>query len=205
MNNLESKFWKELWQNDDTPWDLGKEHPYLESVLQTFLSQLNDDQNIASLVPGCGRGHDAAFLARKNLGPVTGWDISELAVKAARALYSEIGNLNFATMNALEVAPDYHHSFDVIFDQAMLCALTRLQQVKYLAACQNLLKEGGHFISICFTKVSEEIEGPPFALQKQEILELFSKGFTLGHFRDHEAGARQPAILEEAAMIWRKG
>ena len=75
--------WDLVWKAGMTPWDKGAAQPALVATL--------DDKQLGALlprsgraaVPGMGRGFDAELLARRGLH-VTGVDISETAVEAAR-------------------------------------------------------------------------------------------------------------------------
>ena len=72
------------------------------------------------LVPGCGKGHDAAAWAEAGF-ETTGMDLSDLALNEARAKYEALSNLAFTHGNFLEDKP--HEPYDLVFEHTMYCAI----------------------------------------------------------------------------------
>ena len=70
--------WDQRYQENDTPWDRGEPAPPLVEYLE--------DNRLRGrvLVPGCGPGHDARFLASHGCD-VLGVDIAQLALQKAKA------------------------------------------------------------------------------------------------------------------------
>ena len=56
-------FWGDKWKEGHTPWDLGREHPGLHESLLLASDLGGLEKGARILVPGCGRGHEAYFLA----------------------------------------------------------------------------------------------------------------------------------------------
>ncbi|MFZ4766515.1 MAG: methyltransferase domain-containing protein, partial [Roseimicrobium sp.] len=73
--------WNACYERRETPWDKGLPTPVLSEVAARhpgiFCGRV--------LVPGCGTGHDARWLAEQNC-EVTGADIAPLAIERARVL-----------------------------------------------------------------------------------------------------------------------
>ena len=72
--------WNERYRVEDTPWDKSKPAPGLVDWLAK--RQMGPDTRV--LVPGCGKGHDAAAWAEAGF-ETTGMDLSDLALGEARA------------------------------------------------------------------------------------------------------------------------
>jgi 2-polyprenyl-3-methyl-5-hydroxy-6-metoxy-1,4-benzoquinol methylase len=74
--------WNARYEANDTPWDKGSPTPVLEEIYQRH-PDIFAGKSI--LVPGCGTGHDACWLAATG-AHTTGVDISPLAITKAREL-----------------------------------------------------------------------------------------------------------------------
>ena len=73
--------WDQRYLEGSDRWELGKPAPPLEAFLRTGRQAPQPPGRV--LVPGCGRGHEAALLA--DLGyEVTGLDFSSEAIQRAR-------------------------------------------------------------------------------------------------------------------------
>ena len=76
--------WDQRYLEGSDRWELGRPAPPLEAFLRTDSRAPQPPGRV--LVPGCGRGHEAALLA--DLGyEVTGLDFSSEAIQRAQALH----------------------------------------------------------------------------------------------------------------------
>ncbi|MDP0499058.1 MAG: methyltransferase domain-containing protein [Verrucomicrobiota bacterium JB022] len=128
------------------------------------------------LVPGCGRGHDAAALA----GPqaeVLGVDISATAVRAAQARYGRPG-LRFALCDALHSPAARLGRFDWVVEHTCFCAIPPRERPAYVRRMAELLRPGGHLLGIFFLE-PHVVTGPPFGVQPAELDRLFEPCFEL--------------------------
>ena len=89
LNTNQPQFWDNKYISSETKWDIGQPTP---AFVEYFQSLENKNQKI--LIPGCGSGHDAIFLA--NLGfDVYGVDITPKDINIARKkIPSKRGNFN---------------------------------------------------------------------------------------------------------------
>ena len=162
-------FWSDRYQNSDTPWDQAGAHPALNSVLpQLKLAK----QKV--LVPGCGRGHDAALFAQQG-HIVTGVDFSADAVAEAKKLYGHIPNLNFAQANIFQFAEQNAGTFDLIFEHTLYCAIDPSLRNKLVQAWRKVLQPRGQVLGILFS--FNQRKGPPFGGSEWEIRERLKKDF----------------------------
>ncbi len=90
--------WDAQYRDRDTPWDHGEAAPPLTELLETRPAAIWGDGTV--LVPGCGRGHDAALLARTGKR-VLGLDLSARAVDEARELHAGVEGLEFVSSDPL--------------------------------------------------------------------------------------------------------
>jgi 2-polyprenyl-3-methyl-5-hydroxy-6-metoxy-1,4-benzoquinol methylase len=195
------KAWQSRWQDGTTGWDLGMAHPSIAELLELSYKLAEVQPGFRAYVPGCGRGHEGAFLANAGFNVVAA-DFVEEAIAEAKMLYDDNTKLNFKVEDAL-IKQD-KESFDLVFDRAMLCALQAANRQAYLDAVVHRLKPGGLFMGILFSSIDDQVEkGPPFALSRDELWDLFSPSFSLVYCEQKKAQTL-PIIKSEWLVIWRK-
>lgn len=196
--------WQNRWQNGQTGWDLGREHPLIRKLM-TYIcdNKLLDQQSKPSAyVPGCGRGHEAAYLAKEGLQVVAADFVPE-AIKAANQTHGHIDDLEFRVEDALTSA-DEKGRYDLICDRAMLCALNPDMRNRYIQSMKERLKDGGLFIGVLFAQLhNTEKNGPPFALDQQQLFDLFSRDFSLVYLVSEKIQTL-PIVDSEWLTIWKK-
>jgi len=89
-NDPAGKSWDVAWKGNLTPWDKGGIQAPLEDLIES--GKVPFPTSGKALVPGCGRGYDAVYIASRLGLDTTGMDISETAVEAANqiALFQKV-------------------------------------------------------------------------------------------------------------------
>ncbi|MBI5546885.1 MAG: methyltransferase domain-containing protein [Deltaproteobacteria bacterium] len=168
MPGEEKRAWRSLWSEDKTFWDLGEAHPSLPPLLERARIQLGFELRGARVfVPGCGRGHEAAYLARQG-ARVEAVDYAPEAIEAARQRYPDVPGLTFEVADAFHAPPAAQGRFDAVVDRAMLCAIESSDRPRYLRACAERLRPGGLLVSVAFLEVRLP-SGPPFPISADEL------------------------------------
>lgn len=186
--------WEKRYADKDTPWDKGEPAPGLTDWLKN--QTLDPDARV--LVPGCGKGHDAAVWAKAGF-ETTGMDLSGLALSEALAKYDALPNLTFSPGNFLEDKPQ--EPYDLVFEHTLYCAINPERRDEYAKSLLNWLAPGRHFLAIHFVFPLTD-EGPPFGAGENEILNRFSTDFELikqwkpRHFEGRED--------EELMFLWQR-
>lgn len=171
--NRQNENWEERYRTGDTPWDKGATAPPLIEYLEQHAL------GGRVLVPGCGLGHDARYLAQ-HADQVIGLDISATAIDRAKQ-FPQPDNLHFQTADFFNLPSSFHGSFDFIFEHTFLCALQPERRTDYVQIAHQLLKPGGRLIAIFYTVIdgsSAVAEGPPFSISPAEIDALFEYAFS---------------------------
>ena len=102
----EPAFWQGLYESQADRWELGGPTPPLVEYLAKH-PRLPGER---LAVPGCGRGHDARFLARHGYR-VWGFDFAEPAIREARALAGRARvDVTFEQRDVFGLAADYRGS-----------------------------------------------------------------------------------------------
>lgn len=156
-----SKMWTERYLSNDTPWDFGEHHPCLNDILpQIKLTRAR------ILVLGCGRAHDAAFLAEQG-HIVTAIDASEAAIESAKELYGNQRNLTLIKADALNLSEEFHGQYDVVFEHTLYCAIHPSERNQLVKSWLKALTPEGHLLGVFFAM--ETPAGPPYGGSEWEI------------------------------------
>jgi len=187
--------WDQAYREGRTPWDKG----YAAPPLQAFLSRQNITGDV--LGPGCGLGHDVRLLARKGAS-VMGMDLSPEALRHARSFPSS-GNLRYEKGDFLELDAELKGTFDWVVEHTLFCALEPSQRKQYAESVRLALKNNGCFFAIFYRVIPGfDGEGPPFPVEENEIMDLFSPFMELlGRWIPEESYPSRPYGSEEVCLF----
>ncbi len=157
------EFWEGLYASGSDGWDLGQAAPPLQDFIDT--TPLPGGR---VAVPGCGRGHDARFLARRGYA-VVGFDFSPAAVTAARALAKrERVDVDFEQRDIFTLGGEYARAFDGVWEYTCFCAIDPARRDAYVRTMAAILKPGGWLLA-CFFPMRRIAAGPPFPVSRAEV------------------------------------
>lgn len=169
--------WEQRYREEDVPWDLGEAAPPFREVVENW--PIVDWWNEGTvLVPGCGRGYDAALLHRTGQ-KVIGLDLSATALQQARELHGEGPGLRWVEGNLF--SPDVRNGLtvDAVWEHTCFCAINPEQRPDYVDAMAELLAPGARLIGLFFLNPDVKA-GPPFGARREDIIRLLAPSFTLG-------------------------
>ena len=159
-------FWQGKYDQDHTPWDLGDVSAPVKTLVEGYFPPAG-----RVFIPGCGRGHEALYLAALGYS-VTALDIVAPPLEFLR-LQAKLRRVEVETLHGdlFDLSPQYDGTFDVWLEQACLCALAPGLRAAYEAVAHRLLKPGGVLLGV-FMEVPFD-DGPPFNLPPEVVLGLF--------------------------------
>ncbi len=168
--NLNKTFWENRYRDGQTGWDIG----YPAPALTAYIDQLADT-NSRILVPGAGRGYEAAYLWQQGFRNLTVLDIATRPLQAVRAKIPDLPEANTvqADFFAWQGGP-----FDLILEHTFFCAIPPGRRPDYARAMHRLLAPGGRLAGLLFDFPLTG-SGPPFGGSKAEYEGLFAPYFTL--------------------------
>ena len=165
------EFWEGLYATGGDAWELGQPAPPLQDFIET-----TPPPRGRVAVPGCGRGHDARFLARRGYD-VVGFDFSPAAVTAARALAKrERVDVEFEQRDIFTLGREYAHAFDGVWEYTCFCAIDPARRDAYVRTMAAILKPGGWLLA-CFFPMRRIAAGPPFPVSQAEVQRRFGSRF----------------------------
>ena len=172
MQINEDRDWEALYQANETFWDHGVASPGLVDYLAANPA-LPPGQ---TLVPGCGRGHDARALAKAGWS-VTGLDLAPSSVPLAKRLADEEGlAIDYRIVDFLSDEP--HQPFDIVLEHTLFCAIPPTRRIDYVQAVRRWLKPGGLYLAVNYM-ITDDNGEPPFSTTTAELDARFGEPFEL--------------------------
>ena len=163
-DSAHASFWDARYSAEVTPWDAGG----VPAALKAFADDRPSSARV--LIPGCGSGHEAAYLLARRWD-VLAIDFSPAAIARAAAV---LGDRSFVLQEAdffsLSDAP-----FDVIYERAFLCALPPRTWAAYGEQMARLTRPGGLLAGYFF--LAETPSGPPFGISNNDLEQLLGGSF----------------------------
>ena len=189
------EFWDHRFSQGITPWDAGR----VPNSFDRFVSA--SPSPLRTLIPGCGSAWEALHLDR--LGwPACALDFAPAALAAAQQVFAKAGGYGGELVLAdfFTFAPP--ERFELVYERAFLCALPRRLWSEYPTRMADLIKPGGYLAGYFFIDPGA-LRGPPFGIDRAELMELLSPRFSLleEHLTDDAIG---PFAGREYWMVWRR-
>ena len=168
--SAEAAAWDQRYREGRDGWELGAPTPPLDAFLRHDPRRPLPPGQV--LVPGCGRGHEAALLADLGFEAV-GLDISREALGEARRLHgSERPGLRWLQADLLDAAAlrsagIADGSLQGVVEHTCFCAIDPSRRGDYLAAVTRLLAPGGWLLGLfwCHGRPG----GPPFGSDAHQL------------------------------------
>jgi SAM-dependent methyltransferase len=166
-------FWEDLYARGADGWELGAPAPPLTHFIQT-----TPPPRGRVAVPGCGRGHDALYLARHGYG-VVAFDFAPTAIREARRLAGAAGvTVDWQQRDLFGPRDADRGAFDGVWEYTCFCAIDPRRRAEYVATVAALLRPGGWLLA-CFYPLRTYGAGPPFPVSKDEVRRLFVPPFRI--------------------------
>ncbi|AFY29120.1 methyltransferase domain-containing protein [Cyanobium gracile] len=169
-STAEPGHWDQRYRQGTDAWELGRPAPPLEAFLRTHPLAPRPPGRV--LVPGCGRGHEAALL--EALGFVAiGLDFSGEALAEARSLHGpDRAGLRWLQADlfdqqALEAAGLAAGSLTGIVEHTCFCAIDPERREDYIATVSRLLVPGGWLLGLFWCHRNPG--GPPWGSDPEAV------------------------------------
>jgi SAM-dependent methyltransferase len=166
-------FWEDAYARGADGWELGRPAPPLVDFVEA-----TPPPRGRVAVPGCGRGHDARFLARHGY-EVTAFDFSPAIVAVAEKLARDEGvDVSFEQRDVFGLPADYTHAFDGAWEYTCYCAIDPRRRDEYVDALARIIRPGGWLLA-CFFPLRRVSAGPPFPVARAEITRRLVRHFRI--------------------------
>lgn len=169
----QASFWEAKYLADESPWDLGEPAP----PLVHFFEQPIAPKSGQVVVLGCGKGHDAVFLAQRGLG-VTAVDFAPTAIASTMTLASSNQvQVKGLVENVFDLSTSHPQRFDYLFEHTCFCAIAPERRQDYVQLATTILQPQGILFGIFFTH--GRAGGPPFGVTVEMLRDLFMPHFDI--------------------------
>lgn len=165
----QSNWWTELYQSEQSRWDLNSPAPALTSLVPRLKLP-----RMRVLVLGAGSGNDAAWFAQQG-HIVTAIDFSEEAITRAKRKYGDLPDLKFIKADVFQLPASMNQSFDLVFEHTLYCAITPSRRNELVKTWRRVLVDHGHLMGVFFTM--DKPFGPPYGGTEWEIRSRLQKTF----------------------------
>jgi SAM-dependent methyltransferase len=192
--------WNDCYNRSETPWEKGRPTPVLADVMARHQTLFQG----RVLVPGCGMGHDARWLAERGM-QVTGADIAPLAIEKAQQL-DAAHRVDFRLADLFALPEDMLGAFDLVWEHTCLCALPLDMRTQYILGVKSALKADGAVAGVFYMNPDMDPgeEGPPFGIGVAELEKLWrDAGFEVADSWVPTVGY-EGRIGRERAMVLRQ-
>ena len=166
-------YWDKKYLLNESQWDIGEPTP----IFVDWFQKNKEKKKI--LVPGCGKGHDAFFLAK--LGhDVYALDFAQEAVDyMIRYARKHDVHINILNKNIFDMK-EYYGQFDIVLEYTFFCAIPVDSRQEYIKTIFDLLNDNGKLIGI-FLPIKKNLDegGPPFGVYLPEVLNMFKNYFKI--------------------------
>ncbi len=200
--------WDQRYRDGNDRWELGKPAPPLNVFLRTDSRAPEPPGRV--LVPGCGRGHEAALLA--DLGyEVIGLDFSCEAIERAQAVHgSDRTQLRWLQADlfdgaALAAAGITTGSLQGVLEHTCFCAIDPAQRETYLDAVARLLAPEGWLLGLFWCHPRPD--GPPWGSDPALLAEqLAAAGFRQELWEPAQGSEQGSALVRDNEWLglWRR-
>jgi thiopurine S-methyltransferase len=185
---MEISYWQSRWNKNKTGWHMDSVYPPLPEIW----SRLAIKPHARVLVPFCGKSLDLRWLTEQG-HHVTGVDVSQKALHEVmhqnphtfsqdsshgftiyRSDSLELWQGDFIKLPAQGIATP-----DIIYDKASIIAQPREQRKAYAQKVLELCGKKTRILLQTFEYKQEEMNGPPFSVDENEVRELLGQQFTI--------------------------
>lgn len=166
-------FWEGLYAQRGDGWELGGPAPSLVEFIEA-----TPPPRGRVAVPGCGRGHDARYLAARGY-EVTGFDWAPAALEAARALAARDGvRVTFEGRDVFTLGRELPNAFDGVWDYTCFCAIDPARRREYVRSLAGTVRPGGWLLANYFP-LRSFMAGPPFPVSAAEVRRVLAPWFRI--------------------------
>ncbi|WP_133138787.1 thiopurine S-methyltransferase [Legionella genomosp. 1] len=185
---MDKNYWEEKWLARD----IGFNQQQPNKLMQRYFPSLNLTPGSRIFVPLCGQSVDMLWLSEQDY-LVIGVEYSQMACDAffeenkIPCRIVEVDNFTVYSSDTItllsgdffEIRPSVIGNIDAVYDRAALIALTAELRQAYARHLTELMRPETKMLLITTCYKQDEMRGPPFSVDEQEVTELYSDCFDI--------------------------
>ena len=179
------EYWENRWITNQTGWH----RSVYNDLMVKYWPELGIPTDSKVLVPLCGKSLDMLWLAEKGHA-IVGIEFTRVAVErffsennlehtiVKHPSYIEFSSERFTILNGNILAiPSDLIQAEAWYDRAAMIAINPDLREDYVSQIRQQTKVGAVGLLITYSYPQEEMEGPPFSLNNDDVFQLFQDGF----------------------------
>lgn len=191
---MKAQFWLDRWNEGQ----IGFHQEVFQEKLLKYFPTLSPRKDQSVLVPLSGKTKDLIWLNEQGL-KVHGVELAHKAVEAFLAennlsAFHQTQDQDFThySINNLKIScGDFFKlntsvKYDFIYDRASLVALPPEMRIEYARVITDALDTNGKYLLFVYQYNQEQLEGPPFSIDKEEITKLYGAAFNIEMLESEE-------------------
>ncbi|EKM54217.1 uncharacterized protein PHACADRAFT_257911 [Phanerochaete carnosa HHB-10118-sp] len=172
--------WDDAWKANMTPWDDGGVQPPLRDLLSAH--ELKLPTSGRALVPGCGKGYDAHFIATTTGLDTLAVDISPTAVRLAKESLADLNlpstvNVKFEHRDFFALDSSEQEKYDLIYDHTFFICIPPSRRAEWGQFMSRLIKPGGYLVTLIYPIDPPKDWGPPYYVRPEHYVEVLGDGW----------------------------
>ena len=179
------EYWENRWITNQTGWH----RSVYNDLMVKYWPELGIPTDSKVLVPLCGKSLDMLWLAEKGHA-IVGIEFTRVAVErffsennlehtiVKHPSYIEFSSDLYTILNGNILAiPSDLIQAEAWYDRAAMIAINPDLREDYVSQIRQQTKVGAVGLLITYSYPQEEMEGPPFSLNNDDVFQLFQDGF----------------------------
>lgn len=202
---MEADFWHQRWQQNL----IGFHKSGVNHWLMEYWKQLVPSAETGVFVPLCGKSRDLLWL-RECGHPVTGVELSSIAVEdffrendlqpqerlqGCFRIWST-SKLNILCGDFFDLQSEQLADIGAVYDRAALIALPPEMRLPYVDRLTSLFRPATRMLLITMEYPQVQMDGPPFAVEQDEVLRLFSRHWSVEVLSEDNILVKEPRFAE---------
>jgi thiopurine S-methyltransferase len=184
---MKHDYWHNKWESNQIAFHNDTVHP----MLAQHWFDLNLKSEARIFVPLCGKTRDIAWLL--SLGHhIVGSELSEIAVEQLfvemsiqpkvfqldNLIHYTAPNIDIYVGDIFNLTAEQVGTIDATYDRAALVALPSEMRVRYSHHLNEITQHAVQCL-ICFEYDQDRLNGPPFSISEQELIQHYSAYYQL--------------------------
>lgn len=185
---VDNQHWLDRWKENR----IGFHEPTVNQHLQQYFPQFGLPAGASVFLPLCGKAFDIAWIAAQGY-EVIGIELSRLAIEAFfeenQLEYERFDSDRFAVYKSANISllqGDFfdlsNHDLDacsLVYDRAALIAMDQQLRPRYCDHMLSIIPALSNMLLITLEYDQAEMQGPPFAVLKEEVYRNYSEDFSI--------------------------
>ncbi|PJE04796.1 MAG: thiopurine S-methyltransferase [Leptospira sp.] len=207
---MDPNFWHSRWESDQIGFHINQANP----LLVEFFPTLSLKKSSRVFLPLCGKTLDIHWLLDQGFQVVG----VELSKKAITQLFQELGiepeirtldklehfsaeGIDIFVGNLFDLSKAHIGKIDAIYDRAALVALPLDMRISYTNHLTQIAENAPQLL-ICFEYDPSSMEGPPFSIEREEVLSHYNKYYKINQLKSIsvKGGMRNGIPVQE--KVW---